>query len=276
MLSIIKSIVKKILRPFVRPFFSRIQLAVRKELEDTSPLSVSAKGRRNSIKLLRANEIAGVHYDTFSSYRHCYSGKKVVVLATGPTLNNYTPIEGAIHIGVNSAFESNVRLDYLVVSDFDVAYRNETFYKGIEMLDCKKFFAYWLLESHQHKTCSESFAIKVKADRFYADLNNTKYPVDIRYNALASHGSVIFHALQFAIFTNPSELYLVGCDVSGAGHFNGDTTTDHIIVENAQKYIKGYIKFKEFVSLHYPETKIISINPVGLKGIFNDIFTDND
>ena len=31
---------------------------------------------------------------------------------------------------------------------------------------------------------------------------------------------------------------------------------------------------KEFISQNYPETEIVSVNPVGLKGLFTDIYFD--
>ena len=31
---------------------------------------------------------------------------------------------------------------------------------------------------------------------------------------------------------------------------------------------------KEFAETYYPDTEIISINPVGLKGVFKDEFTE--
>ena len=34
-------------------------------------------------------------------------------------------------------------------------------------------------------------------------------------------------------------------------------------------------RIKEFARQYYPETEIISINPVGLKGLFIDQYTDD-
>ena len=36
------------------------------------------------------------------------------------------------------------------------------------------------------------------------------------------------------------------------------------------KHMDGWTKLKKFVQIYYPETKIISINPVGLKGVFDE------
>jgi len=38
--------------------------------------------------------------------------------------------------------------------------------------------------------------------------------------------------------------------------------------------VPAWIQLKEFVELYYPETEIISINPIGLKGLFRDEYTE--
>ena len=38
--------------------------------------------------------------------------------------------------------------------------------------------------------------------------------------------------------------------------------------------IDGWKRMKEFAETYYPDTEIISINPVGLKGVFKDEFTE--
>jgi hypothetical protein len=38
--------------------------------------------------------------------------------------------------------------------------------------------------------------------------------------------------------------------------------------------MRGWNEFKKFASIYYPKTEIISINPIGLKGLFKDIYTD--
>ena len=36
----------------------------------------------------------------------------------------------------------------------------------------------------------------------------------------------------------------------------------------------GYARTKMFARQYYPETEIISINPVGLRGLFKDVYTE--
>ena len=68
----------------------------------------------------------------------------------------------------------------------------------------------------------------------------------------------------------------MGCDASTAGHFLGIDTEEQ--KKNDQQCIGGdvtYNKWKElkhFLELHDPDVEIISINPVGLKGLFKDVY----
>ena len=91
---------------------------------------------------------------------------------------------------------------------------------------------------------------------------------------LASCNSVVFHAMQLALFTNPRKIYLVGVDASDTGHFNGDTLTSKNVISSLPKTLVGYRKFKEFASLSNPDTELVSINPVGLAGIYTDMYSD--
>lgn len=40
-------------------------------------------------------------------------------------------------------------------------------------------------------------------------------------------------------------------------------------------WLRGYKRLKDIVERFYPETEIVSINPVGLKGLFHDVYTEN-
>ena len=40
-------------------------------------------------------------------------------------------------------------------------------------------------------------------------------------------------------------------------------------------WVKGYQEIKKFAEQLYPDTEIISINPVGLKGVFHNMYTES-
>ena len=45
-----------------------------------------------------------LHSKTFSKYKNMFNGQNVVLVATGPTLKYFVPIQDAVYVGVNSAF----------------------------------------------------------------------------------------------------------------------------------------------------------------------------
>ena len=102
--------------------------------------------------------------------------------------------------------------------------------------------------------------------------------MDIENEPLGHYRSIALPALQFALYTNPSRIFLVGIDCTSSGHFTGkdvnvtDRGSDND--ENVRLLIKNaYPDFKKFAETFYPDTEIISVNPVGLQGFFKDVYT---
>jgi hypothetical protein len=96
--------------------------------------------------------------------------------------------------------------------------------------------------------------------------------------------------LQFALFGRARKIYLAGCDTYSQLYRNthfiyAETETpEHMnkFLNDTQKEmyyntkIKSYHHIMDFRNLHYPDTKIVTVNPVGLKGLFDeDIYTDS-
>ena len=63
--------------------------------------------------------VSEIHPKTFGEFKGKFSGKDVVLCATGPTFNKFKKIEDAIYIGVNRAFlNENISLDFLFIQDY--------------------------------------------------------------------------------------------------------------------------------------------------------------
>jgi hypothetical protein len=234
-------------------------------------------------------ESSVLHQKTFGEYKNKFQGRSVVLVAAGPSVNDYIPIKDAIHVGCNRAFLfDKVKFDFLFAVDFRgiqdflddfIHYRDED--------ECIKFIGVSTIMDYQ---INESVIDKIKNVRrfktdylkylhFYESLSIT---LDIDTSPLG-HGYTITHeAMQFILFTNPAKIYLVGCDC------NPDTATHFVegpidlwikkeILNTPQaiyqrgKFIEGWGQMKKFAQTYYPETEIISVNPVGLKGMFKDI-----
>lgn len=218
-----------------------------------------------------------LHQKTFSRFKNIYHGKDIVIIATGPSLKEYVPIDNVITIGVNHAYKDNrLNLNYLFIQDY------LGFKSGLKEINeyqkksCVKFYGLTTeYEPDYVRVIPESDAISANALRYRTDWANIpyfepKFAYDISTQPLGCFGSIVFPALQFALYTNPRKIYLVGCDCTKNGHFDGTSSLDLTILLNP------WIKFKSFAKVYYPATEIISINPVGLKGLFKDVYQNKE
>jgi hypothetical protein len=220
-----------------------------------------------------AQAIGQTHAKSFKEFEGCNRGRAVVILGSGPTLNHYKPIDNAVHIGVNRVIcFDKVHLDYYFYQDWE----HESAYQDkIIKADCVKFFArYCDPQTANRHQVPESFALAANARRYYSNFPSKSIYSDITQYPLMDFASVVFPAIHFALYTCPDKIYLVGCDVSNQGGYDG---LGQIIYGDRPDprdiWTDGYIRMREYASNYYPDTKIISINPVGLKGIFKDEYS---
>lgn len=222
-------------------------------------------------------EAQKLHEKTFGKYKNAFAGKDVVLVCTGPTAKNYKPIKGAIHVGVNGAIYLNqVKLDYLFVQDNTIHQKvNNTLnidankYKGN---NCKKFYGI-IPEYRLKQVCStiERIPLNYSYDGNISQylledgsLGNIAY--DLSREPIADCGGTSCSALQFILYTNPKRLYLVGWDCGSGYAYNKPNAMAPV---NFQiDIVKNH--YLPFIKVNYPNIEIISINPVGLKGIFKD------
>ena len=228
----------------------------------------------------RSISTAFLHQKTFGGYKNKYNGRDVVLIGGGPTVNNIEAIPGAVYVGLNRAFlRKDIPFSYLFSCD-KIAINNFL----PELIEYSKECNVFIGDINCGKNFQipESVFLKLNASKYKCDngIRRHKFTVDIETEALGAFHSVAFQAVQFILYTNPKRLYLVGIDCAHTGmHFAG---TEHNVAERGEDInntqaiqIQEWIKFKDFVEEYYPETEIISVNPVGLKGIFTDIYTKN-
>lgn len=214
-----------------------------------------------------------VNYISFYPYKNKYKDKDIVLLGAGPTLNQFKPIDKAIYIGTNRTFKlEKIKLDYLFIQDNLIENDDQTkadLYKGN---NCQKFYGYHYLTVPITKESAKRAKAKryIFLDRKKPILSKEFGNKSILFRPLNTWASVIFPALEFALWTNPKKIYIVGCDCTDIEHF--DNTESKL---NNERILYGWLKFKEFAKKYYPNTEIISINPKGLIGLFKDISTSN-
>lgn len=224
----------------------------------------------NKLKYELSNEVSkslavyNLHQKVFPQFKNINQGKDVVLVAAGPTLKSYEPLKDSIHIGVNKTFKfDKVKFDYLITQDYSA---NKNYIDDFCQYDAIKFLGMIPLVWSK-SIIPESLAEKYNISRFYtAHPEELSFPpLDISSSMFWDAYSVVFPAMQFILWTNPKRIYLVGCDCS-EGYFDNAKSSN-----TCYHLIDGWKKMKEFASVYYPETEIISINPVGLKGLFKDI-----
>ncbi|MBR3251959.1 MAG: hypothetical protein IKF80_09655 [Erysipelotrichaceae bacterium] len=219
--------------------------------------------------------------ETFKAFKNCNMGRKIALCGAGPSLNDYIPIEDCIHVALNRALlNERIKYDYFIGDDWD----GIDFFQD-ELLDFKgiKFFGHQI--GTYKREIPESFSIKCNAKRYYTDTYifgdgfDSRFVADIDKMAIGNMPNIALSAMQILLFTNPKIIYLVGCDASKGHYVQPKKLTkeriethekDLAIAVSANKTIKKWLELKEFANAFYPDTKIVSINPVGLKGIFED------
>ena len=224
----------------------------------------------------QALSVAKLHSTVFPQFKKINTGKDVVIVAAGPTGKYYTAMEKAVHIGMNSsAYNKHINFDYIFLQDYNTKNYIEDFAK----LPAIKFYGLFhetplVKPEITNITIPQCVADRAKAFRYYSGFPSEEIHYDIETFPLADFSSVVFPALQFALYTNPRRIYLVGCDCAQTGHYQ---TTDKVDLSKSfldiPKIIRGYRNIKRFAEVYYPEVEFISINPVGLVGMFKDVYT---
>lgn len=225
-------------------------------------------------------EAQTLHPKTFGAYKNAFNGKDVVLVCTGPTAQSYKMIPGAIHVGVNGAiYLDNVSLDYLFMQDYTSKQRDNSEmnlhalqYKGN---NCKKFLGIipdCRLTAVKRMSIGRiplHYAYEDNASQYLLEdifMHNIAY--DLTREPLGDFGGTVFTALQFILFTNPKRLYLVGWDCGNAHAYK---TNVKINAAMQAKICERY--FIPHLRTYYPDIEVVSINPIGLKGMFQDVYT---
>lgn len=217
-----------------------------------------------------ANEIRDVHSASFTEFKGCHAGRTVALVASGPTINYYMRIKGIPHIGVNETFlNPNLKLDYYFANDYGRG--TAKWYDRLKDYDCVKFLGLggWTSESRDLYRIPEDIIDTNHGRKFYTLLSeNSELHCDIEHYPLMG-GSVVHAAFHFALYTRPKQILLIGCDCSGADRFCDSVGFDYSYFTAAWKVAQ------RFASRYYRDTEVISVNPVGLKGLFRDVYTED-
>ena len=216
-------------------------------------------------------QAALIHSRNFAPYKNCYKDRDVVLCASGPSIINFQKIDDAVYVGVNKSFlNKNLDLDYLFIQD-DLHGQIMNLANQYVGNNCQKFYGKIsdnrLPYINPIQRIPAQYISYAGAKQYILENNlGYNFAYNLEMEPVGDFAGTVFSAMQFILYTHPRRIYLAGCDCS-SGYFYDEKSTN-----SASYQVESWIKIKEFAQKYYPDVEIISINPVGLKGIFKDIY----
>lgn len=225
-----------------------------------------------------ANQIRDVHKASFSEFRGCNRGRSIVLVCTGPSMRFYEPMENTMHIGVNTAIKrKDIRFDYYFTQDYQFLQQYDSeadFREDLKACGAVKFFGQYSCEADREAMqFPEDIIEDCGGRRYFLSSDAPELNPDIEHFPLMVYHSIAFPAIQFAMYTRASRILLVGCDSKAGGHYDGALFSTPDCWDNT--LLEGYRKIKRLAERFYRDTEIISVNPVGLRGMFRDVYTES-
>ena len=221
------------------------------------------------------------HQKLFSPYKDIHKGGIGVIVGSGSTLKYYEKISNGKHFVVNAA------IDYLEPDYwFSIDITNvKKVYKRLKMSNYPKFIGQALVDArYRNYRRFDTKEIAFIPDciieelknshKFYIDHPSKLISRDISCQPLPDLGSSIFSALSFAIYTGCKKIYIVGCDCASNGYFDGSKQRIEWLKGTVpEKLITSWKLYKEHIAIFHPDVELISVNPIGLRGVFRDVYT---
>lgn len=207
---------------------------------------------------------AAVINSNLAKYRGIYEGRDIVIVGGGPTVKYFEAIQSAINISINRAFLlDNIKFDYIFTQD----HIEDDWLEPYLKYDCKKFVG--IIPREVPFKFDQWVINRIKPELYvmaYEPMG--PMPWDVTMEPVADLYGTAFSAVQIALLTNPRRIYIVGMDCSKGHAFDSIETYDYSITQKA-----SWLKIKEYLEYGKYKTEIISVNPVGLKGMFKDVYT---
>lgn len=255
------------------PFYEEMLARLMRRTAEDAVLAAARDADSAVPALIKANRtVEERHRRAFPAYKNAHAGREVAVVATGPSLAKYRPIPDAVHIGVNRAFQRReVELDFLFVQHFpgidDLTEQLVAYGAG----KVKKFYGV-ISEQDTLRWRRPDAAAGAAGFELYYCLNGPSggaahFAAEIERLPMSANGSVVFAALQFALYTGPKRIYLVGCDSTG----KGTAASADGGLSDADRLVRDWEQLRDFAAENYPGIEIVSVNPVRLAGMFRDI-----
>lgn len=180
---------------------------------------------------------SAVNAVTFAKFKDKHRGETAVICGAGSSLDGYVQDKKSVHIALNKVlFCNNVRFDYLFMQDYP---QNQPYtMEDYNAYPCTKFYGCILNTQHAFLGIKDEDIKNVQKGECYRfelspRIFNFKYDyfeTELDKYCISDAQSVLFSALQFAVFAGFSDIKLIGVDFSSVNYSN---------TQNASKYAKN-------------------------------------
>ena len=201
--------------------------------------------------------ISAINRLNFSKWKNRYEGKKCIICGSGSSLDNIkTKEEDYIYIALNKAlFYEVIHYDFLFMQDKP---KNQVYtLDDYNRYDCTKF--YGIINNSQVKVeglgGNEVVFQNLSGEIYRYDLNHVafdykcdRFEHELDTYALTDAQSVLFSALQFAVFAGFSKIKLAGVEFSDINY--GNVANQSLYVKNV---VKNLLVFKKQLKRDRPE-----------------------
>lgn len=234
-------------------------------------------------------------------FKDIHVGKDGVIFNPGPSLKyfdfedfkNISDYVAYGHKGVSHSDEVMKELTYYQIGDGHVEHPERFYEVHAKYPELQKFASAYGRGKYKNRFDAKTIEEVKKMNTILIDTGNLyRFEKNIALYPMVNHFSGL-SSCQFLLYTGVRKIYLVGTDATVSlddDKYGGYTSAFASQHSNFSEPIAGYffskeslnipephylqwwIDFKEFVSEEYPDVEIISINPVGLRGIFKDLY----
>jgi hypothetical protein len=213
--------------------------------------------------------------DFFKKYKNRHINKTAVLFGAGPSLDLYNSNQITSDITIGTNFIGNHKLfnqksdNYILLDYYFFGDRNRHMEADYKVKHSK--FCACEVDGNPHPLhLSIEEAKDLGAIPMGVKNTNQEFAEDI--STTPTHGgSVVFHALNFLFYCGVSKIYIVACDCSGNTCFN-DVLGINGAENGYEPYINSWKKVNDYVESKM-DIELVSVNPVGLKGLFKDVYT---
>lgn len=210
----------------------------------------------------------------FKKYQNSFLGQSCNVFGTGPSLVKYKRNNAKINIGVNEIIYYDTIMDFYFLADAGNktrGYKSDPAKYEAYSPTIDKFYRSAKSLCNHPKLPSNLTGSYYTTNHLLSCYKSGKNPIMIDtfsekiHEFIVDGGSIIFDAMQFALYCGFQTINLIGCDCDYKdGSFYADKSKCR-----GKNMISGWSVMKKFIDNQYPEVNVITVNPVEMD-LFND------